>query len=171
MTELNVKLVMVSSIDGVISRKSGESVKEWSSKEDQTQLLELVSTADAVITGRKSFSKKLAEIPYYIYSNARKSTQEEAADGIYFTNETPEQLLEKLENQGLSEIVILGGPSINQLFLEKNLVDELFLTVEPQLFGEGLHLADQTLHQDLQLLESTVLNARGSLLLHYQILK
>jgi riboflavin biosynthesis pyrimidine reductase len=47
-------------------------------------------------------------------------------------------MLELLHAQGLHVILTEGGPSLVSQLLEANLLDELFLTVSPRLFGKRL---------------------------------
>jgi riboflavin biosynthesis pyrimidine reductase len=44
-------------------------------------------------------------------------------------------LLDLLHAQGLQVVLTEGGPSLVGQFLEEDLVDELFLTTSPRLFG------------------------------------
>ena len=45
------------------------------------------------------------------------------------------QLSERFEMEGLDEVVVVGGPHIATSFLKDQLVDELWLTIEPGIFG------------------------------------
>jgi dihydrofolate reductase len=45
-----------------------------------------------------------------------------------------------LEARGYTEAVLTGGAQINALFLKSGLVDEVWLTVEPLIFGAGIDL-------------------------------
>jgi riboflavin biosynthesis pyrimidine reductase len=55
--------------------------------------------------------------------------------------------------RGVESLVVEGGPGLNHALISLNLVDELFLTVAPELLGGG---ADQT----LTLLRGPMLPAR-----------
>ncbi|MQW22716.1 MULTISPECIES: dihydrofolate reductase family protein [unclassified Lactococcus] len=167
---MKVTMVMVSSIDGVVSRHSEESVKAWTSEEDQRHLAVLVNHCDAVITGRKSFTKKIAPVPYYVFSRQQKSSPKDNQNQVFYTQEKPSQLLVRLE-KAIDNVLLLGGPEINSLFLKENLVDELILTLEPKLFGAGKHLVQEEIEQDLELVEVQQLNSQGTLLVKYKIKK
>lgn len=168
---MKVTMVMVSSVDGIVSRQSQESVKTWTSIEDQHHLIEIVRKCDAVITGRKSFTKRIAEVPYYVYSRSQKSTDEDKAGGLFFTEKDPTALLEELQNLQFEEVLLLGGPEINSLFLNAKLVDEIIITIEPKLFGKGKHLASSEFELDLKLIDLKKLNKNGTLLVTYAIKK
>jgi len=66
-------------------------------------------------------------------------------------------------------VAILGGTQTYTWFLENGLLDEIYLTIEPIIFGRGLNLFESTKNLDAHFrLESTKkLNEKGSVLLHY----
>jgi riboflavin biosynthesis pyrimidine reductase len=57
------------------------------------------------------------------------------------------------------------------LFLAAGLVDEIWLTVEPLLFGGGTPLLAARVDVRLELLASEKLNAAGTLLLRYRVVR
>ena len=74
-----------------------------------------------------------------------------------------------MEKQGYRKVCVLGGAQTYSYFLEKNLVDEIFLTIEPIVFGSGLPMFDTKQElTDFELVDSKKLNEKGSLLLHYK---
>ena len=64
-------------------------------------------------------------------------------------------------------MAICGGSSVYGLFLKEGLVDELFLTVEPILFGSGIPLASGFDCINMQLVDVTRLGAH-TVLMHYK---
>src|SRR4051812_35139957 len=79
-------------------------------------------------------------------------------DGVEATNESPADLLKRLESEGYSQVAICGGSSVYFQFVEAGLVDELYLTIEPVLFGKGMPLFSDTLDLKLNLKEVKNLN-------------
>jgi dihydrofolate reductase len=91
---------------------------------------------------------------------------------LEFSNETPEKLIERLSTLGYKKALLVGGSIINGLFLKNNLVDELYLTIEPKIFGKGKNIVEeQSLDKSLQLINVKKLNKTGTLLLKYKINK
>ena len=45
-----------------------------------------------------------------------------------------------MDGRGFNTVILAGGSTINGLFLKENLINEIWLTVEPRVFGEGLSL-------------------------------
>ena len=65
----------------------------------------------------------------------------------------------------------MGGSELNRLFLKYKLVNEIYLTLEPILFGKGNQLLETVkLEQDLKLVDFKILNNKGTLLLHYKVI-
>jgi len=90
---------------------------------------------------------------------------------LEFSNESPQQLVKQLENKGFKQMLLLGGGTINALFLKESLVDELYLTLEPRIFGKGKTLVREGEFEVLlELMNIKRLNQSGTLLLKYKIL-
>jgi dihydrofolate reductase len=70
---------------------------------------------------------------------------------------------------GYTSVLLGGGSFLNSLFLEKKLISEIVLTIEPKIFGAGLSLFNKDLDADLKLLEIRNLN-ENTVMLHYQVL-
>jgi dihydrofolate reductase len=86
------------------------------------------------------------------------------------TQESPADLLKRLEAAGHKEVAICGGAAIYSMFLQAGAVDELYLTVEPILFGQGVPLYDRALDIRLKLADVSKLND-DVLLVHYEVQK
>jgi dihydrofolate reductase len=59
---------------------------------------------------------------------------------VEFTSAAPAEIVAGLEARGYTEAVLTGGAQVNALFLKAGLVNEIWLTVEPLIFGSGLDL-------------------------------
>lgn len=53
---------------------------------------------------------------------------------VIFT-EGIEELVQTLQKENLNHVFIDGGPKLLASFLDKNLIDEIFLTIFPRIFG------------------------------------
>jgi len=90
---------------------------------------------------------------------------------LEFTNETPVQILKRFENDE-NVVLVVGGSQIASSFLKEQLIDELWLTIEPKIFGTGLNfVTDEKLDIDLKLLSFKQINEQGTLIAKYLILK
>jgi len=168
---MKITMVMVESLDGIISRNPLEDEKKWTSMEDQLHLLKMVENCDCVITGRKSFFGKIKDKPYYVMSKTKRTSASDQREKIYYTNQCPSQILERIKLNGFEKILLLGGSEVNTVFLKEKLVDEIVLTIEPKIFGTGKSLTSQPMEVDLVLNNVEIMNSKGTLLVNYEVIK
>lgn len=165
-----MKVFIVASLtaDGFIGRTDDHLV-DWSSREDKQLFIHLTKAAGTMVMGSKTFATIGRGLPgrtTIVYT--RKPSDFPHYENVQATDESPKDLVERLRAQGMSGLAICGGSSIYGQFMAAGVVDELYLTFEPVLFGAGIALFDTPLHQDLALLESTKLND-NTVLLHYAV--
>jgi riboflavin biosynthesis pyrimidine reductase len=86
----------------------------------------------------------------------------------YVCDWTPQRLVTWLEQRGFPELAVCGGASVYQQFLQAGVVETLYLTVEPIVFGSGVSFT-MGLSAPLrwQLISKRALN-ENTLLLEYQ---
>lgn len=164
---MKVSLIAAISADGYIARTRDELV-DWTSKDDKKLFVEITKRAGVVIMGGNTFrtiGKALTGRHHIVYSR-----QELHRPDIEVTQESPPELIARLEQEGVRAVVICGGHAIYSMFLAADMVDEVYLTVEPTLFGQGVRLADSLLDVKLRLIHHELLN-EDSVLLHYEIIK
>ena len=71
-----------------------------------------------------------------------------------------------------TKVLLAGGARVYSSFIKEGLVDEIYLTVEPVIFGQGKPLlADGDSDVNLKLVSSKKLNKNGTLLLKYIVKK
>jgi dihydrofolate reductase len=161
--------------DGFIARDSDQISTSWTSKEDRKFFSERSKQAGVVIFGAKTYQTIGKPLPgrlNVIYSKTATRTQPEGTtpDQLLFTSQAPQELLATLEQKGFQEVVIGGGATIYSMFMKAGLVDKIYLTVEPVLFGKGIKLFSDEVQADLKLVQLTKLN-ENSLLLEYDVVK
>jgi len=173
-SKVTVVMIMVMSINGVVARKKIENSFEWNSEEDKKQFLEKISTLGTVLMGANTY-KSIGSQPYEgidFYVLTHHPEQFSHHERVTFVKGDVEDIYKLWEARGLTKVALLGGPSTNRLFLDKELVDEVFLTIEPAIMPEGLHLvAGLDWKVDLKLLSLNTLNEQNTLLLHYSVIK
>lgn len=87
---------------------------------------------------------------------------------LEFINAGAAEIVAELKRRGRTACALLGGSQIHSLFLEAGCVDELWITVEPVLFGSGTGLVAGRTDVHLELLEVQNLSAH-TLLLKYKV--
>jgi dihydrofolate reductase len=90
-------------------------------------------------------------------------------DGVEYSTLEPRDLLDELERQSTQTVAIAGGSSIYSQFLRDGLVTDVFLTIEPHLFGHGVPLASGFDRVNLRLVDVTRLGDQA-VLLHFKLL-
>jgi dihydrofolate reductase len=67
--------------------------------------------------------------------------------------------------------LIVGGAHIATSFLKDELIDELWLTLEPKIFGIGANFViKEKLDIRLKLISCTTANQQGTLMMKYRVL-
>jgi dihydrofolate reductase len=67
---------------------------------------------------------------------------------------------------------VVGGAHIGTSFLKEQLIDELWLTIEPRIFGVGSNFAiEEKLDINLHLISCERINEQGTLITKYAVLK
>nr|AIA18278.1 Dihydrofolate reductase [uncultured bacterium] len=152
--------------DGFIGRTSSHHA-DWTGKADKKLFVEKTKEAGVMVMGSRTFATIGRALPgrrTIVYTSKPETI---TVDGVEATNEPPAQLISRLANEGASGVAICGGATIYSLFMEAGLVDELYLTVIPTVFGQGVPLFANPVEQHLELLENRDLGD-GAILLHYK---
>jgi dihydrofolate reductase len=90
---------------------------------------------------------------------------------VIFTKNSPGEIVSILEKRRHTEAVIIGGANVMSDFIKANLVDDIYLVVEPVLFGSGLPLINIAgFERKLHLVAVTKLND-NIVHIHYQVQK
>lgn len=141
------------------------------SNNDHQVLMELRSHADVLVHG-KNLYKQFGEIT--------KKSLSKSPNLIYYPvteHISPKKLAADFYKKGYRNVLVEGGPTLLGSFLKENLLDEIFLTITPKIFGTKksatLTLVEGTLFppekiKRLQLL--SVKQVNSELFLRYKVL-
>ena len=176
---MKVTMVMLSSVDGKIIKGKNSNIYTWTSSEDQKYFFSLIKKHNLIVMGRETYETsrpviklEKGKLRIVLTRSPKKYSNQTIKGQLEFTDESPEKLLKRLSTLGYKNILLVGGGIINGLFLKQNLVDELFLTIEPMIFGIGKNIVEgQLLNTKLQLISIKKLNKTGTLLLKYKVNK
>jgi dihydrofolate reductase len=152
------------SADGYIAKDTNHAAL-WTSKEDKKRFVEITKRAGVVVMGSKTYKtlqRPLKERVNIIYSRSG------VFEGAETTQDKPQDLLQKLEARGFKEVAICGGAEIYSMFMKSGLVSKIYLTIEPVLFGKGVHLFNDDFHRQLTLVSAGQAE-NGALLLEYNV--
>ncbi|HBF69457.1 MAG TPA: dihydrofolate reductase [Thermotoga sp.] len=164
------KVIFVLAMD--VSGKIASSVEGWNSFEDRKNFREITTEIGNVVMGRVTFEeigRPLPERLNVVLTRRRRSSDDPS---LVFFNGSPGDVVKFLEGKGYERVAVIGGKTVFTEFLREKLVDELFVTVEPYVFGKGIPFFDEFEgYFPLKLLEMRRLNERGTLFLKYSVEK
>ncbi len=156
-------------IDGKIALNA-KSGSWWTSKEDKDFLHDFLDTADAVVVGNNTYTATLEPLSKRNCIVLTRSTKSEKRwhDKLLFVNPAHSDLRRLLERY--ETVAILGGAQTYAYCLSHDLTDELYITIEPLIFGRGVDLfTTMPTPAHCTLLSTKQLNEKGTLLLHYRV--
>lgn len=167
---MEVFLIVALSADGFLGRDSQHSSVEWRSKEDGRFFMEKTREAGAVVMGSTTFFTMRRPMPerkhYVLTSNPPRFADYDPNQVVALTT-TPDEVVARAQLDGFDKLAICGGSNVYTQFVESNLVDKFYLTIEPVFFGEGIKLFDKELDKSLELTEIHHLSSQ-TIVLEYQ---
>ncbi|PIY80226.1 MAG: deaminase [Candidatus Pacebacteria bacterium CG_4_10_14_0_8_um_filter_42_14] len=174
---MKITLAMVMSADGRTTKGDDPNIYSWTSPEDQEHFFSRIAENNLIIMGRKTYESAAEKIRFaperlrvVMTKNPGLYAEFTVKGQLEFSNENPAELISRLEEKGFNRALLVGGETLNWHFLKAGLVDELLLTVEPQLFGSGAGLFSGPLDSlKLELLEQKQLNDQGTMLMRYKV--
>jgi dihydrofolate reductase len=154
----SIKLLLHLSLDGFVAGPRGD-LSYFSPSDDNLAFVNgLTADADAALFGRVSYTllndywpfqynnpkASIAEVNYsnwyniaqkIVVSNTLTNVQEE--NTIIIHDNIAAELLKIKQMPGKS-ILIFGSPTLSQALINSSLIDDYWLFIHPQLFGNGL---------------------------------
>ncbi len=170
-------LIFVTTLDGKITKWGNPDIRSWSSRDDQDYFDTIWSETRTIIMGAGTYDpdpvKPVRNHLYLVLTrHPEKYKSKEVKNQLEFTDEQPEHLLERLGKQGEVTILVVGGPHVATLFLKAKLIDEIWLTLEPKIFGIGGNfVTEEKFDISLVLLNSEIINDQGTLINKYRVIK
>ncbi len=156
---------IAASIDGRISKNSHAKI-DWTSKEDWSFLQKSLKSFDAVVVGRNTYElakKNLEKRNTFIFTNKNLKSY----GSVHFLQPKNSNLSKIFASY--SKVAILGGTQVYNYFLEKAMLDELYLTIEPIVVLDGVPMFSGKKWQqyNFKLSQIKKINNKGTILLKY----
>lgn len=174
---MKIIVVFVTTLDGKVTKWGDPHVQRWSSHEDQAYFKKTWDESPLIIMGSSTFDfapvKPSPKNLLVIMTRNPESYAKYAVPGqLEFSNESPVQLTERFRTRGFERMLVVGGPHVATSFFRDNLVDELWLTLEPKIFGKGGNfVVEEELDINLKLISIEKVNDRGTMLTKYAVIK
>ena len=168
--------IVVSSLDGFITKHEQEGVG-FASEADQQFFRAVLKRFDCCILGSKTFLTSQNEILDNLSEDRLRiihtRTPEKYADFhrtgmLEFSKLPPENIVAELRLRGKKRCAVLGGAEVYTQFLARQLLDELWVTLEPRIFGGGKKLVTAPCDIALKLMECLALDDK-TLLVKYTL--
>lgn len=169
---MKIVLLMAITLDGKIA-KSTNQLADWTSKADKKIFVAETKKAGVIVMGETTYNTIGRPLPgrLNLILSLEPEKKENIPGSLEFIKAEPKEIVANLKKRGFETMILGGGAMVNGSFLKENLIDEIWLTIEPKIFGEGLPLfngADMNLNLELinvEKLDDNVLHVR------YKIIK
>ncbi|MCB1529983.1 MAG: dihydrofolate reductase family protein [Rhodospirillales bacterium] len=170
---MTVTIFMNMSADGFIAKEDNS--VPFISDEEWKVYVGTAQKSDALIVGRHTYDEMIKAGDFNEIGTPRTIvvTQNDQltspSENVFFSSESPENIIYALNKEGLKNILVCGGAQINALFLKEKCVNKINICISPYLLGGGIpFLKEDKCETDLSL-ESFEKIGNGSVLLKYKI--
>jgi dihydrofolate reductase len=148
---MHVSLMVAVTVDGKIAR-TVDHFPDWTGKADKRLYVDITKNAGVMIMGSTTYDTIGRPLPgRKSVVMTRNPDRHSDREDLVFTSAAPEAVLADLAKQGYDQAVVVGGAQINHLFAASGLIDELIVTVSPNVFGNGLSIFSDAVNMRLRL--------------------
>ncbi len=162
---------MATTVNGYIAKTNNET--PWSD-EEWLSFSKIVKETGNIIIGRRTYEIMKANNEFSKIGNPFTvivSKKDFAHDYNFTIAKSPKEALKILEEKGFDKALIAGGGILNSSFMKENLIEEIYLDLEPLIFGKGIRLfSNNDFEANLELIEAKNLS-KNTIQLHYRVLK
>ena len=165
----------VMSLDGCLTRHDDPGTS-FGSREDRAFFRAALETFDSVLAGRKTYeasrnaslwAKPDSQLRMILTSAPEAFADAARTGDLEFVNASLEEAVARLESRGRKRCALLGGARLFADACRADLLDELWITLEPVAFGHGLRMFEGRVDFRFALSSSEALSA-DTLLLKYR---
>jgi dihydrofolate reductase len=172
---MKVLLYITLTANGCFSRENHDI--SYISDEVISDLKNIIKKTGNVILGRKAYevlSKKtdfLKKEDPMIFVISKNTTLTSDNLRVNYVTFGPKRIIEFIEEDDYDKTLILGGSKTASLFIKENLVDEIYINIEPFLLGNGTKFfCEYPLEKRLELISTNKIS-NNVVQLHYRVLK
>lgn len=172
---MSIKYIAIAAmtLDGKIAKDSQHLSTDWTSEEDKIYFRKVLKICDVVLIGKKTWEtakEPLSKRNCIVFSRSENQIDQTNQKNPIFVNPSKTDVKKLISESGYKRVAILGGAQTYAFCLENGMLDELYLTIEPIVFGNGINLftANSFLDAKFKLVSSEKLNPQGTLLLRYK---
>ena len=145
----------------------------WISKEEWSSYSLAVRSAGCLIVGSRTYNIFTKQPEFSELSNVKfvvvSEDNFETLAPNHLIAHSPKEALELLKD--FKEVIVAGGGILNASFLAENLVDDIYLDIEPIILGEGIPVfKDKNFERNLRLIGQNKITD-NEIQLHFEVLK
>ena len=170
---MKIILMMALTADGLIAREKNQNA-DWTTKADKKAFIRETKEHGVIIMGDTTYfliGKPLPKRLNFILSQTPEKYKNQEIPGVLeFFCGSPKEVVDHLVNKGYKSAILGGGPYTNTMFLQDNLVDEVLITIEPIIFGQGLTMLKESFDINLELIECKNIGD-SSVQIRYKVVK
>ncbi len=171
-----ITIEMACSINGLIATEDGN--EDFLSYRGWEIMLEFLKEYDVLIWGRKTWDnilswgedylKDLKDINIIILSHTNTLVKE--FPNVRYCNSV-EDCLKLCDQLGYEKLFISGGATINNAFMERDIVDNIILNYNPFVLNKGIPLFTGDYFENKLKLEKVVKEKEDIIQVHYRVIK
>ncbi len=164
---------MAISVNGHITH--GEDDSAWVSQTDWEEFDKLKRESKVMIMGGRTLEQFEDDFPQegalnVVMTHNPELLKKDTPNALY-SDQSPSETIKTLEAKGFTQVMLIGGMTLNTSFIKENLVDEIWLSVHPLFIGNGKTITQELeLFKDLEFIGSKEL-ADGLIQLRYKVNK
>ena len=161
---------MAISANGIIAKSDDDT--SWISKEEWDSYSAAVRRAGCLVVGRRTYYILTKQPEFSEFQGVKLVVSGEKFETLsnnHLVANSPKEAIGLLEN--FEEVIVGGGGILNASFMDENLVDEIYLDIEPIVIGEGITLFQgRNFESRLKLIGQKKISD-NEIQLHYEVLK
>jgi dihydrofolate reductase len=164
---------MTTTVNGIIAKYDDSA--DFITPAESTNYVVAVKAAGAVIVGRRTYEilSTQPEFQEFLKAGVKMVAVSQGdfkvQDANHSVARSPQEALEIVKD--FDEVIVAGGGKIDAAFLDANLIDEIYLDIEPNIVSEGIALfSEGKSDRALKFLDSKMFS-ENEIQLHYQVLK
>lgn len=167
---MTVILYMAMSANGMIARSDDNT--SWISEEEWNSYSLAVQRAGCLIIGHRTYDILTKQPEFSEFRNVKvvvvSANEFETLASNHVVAHSPKEALRLLKD--FKEVIVAGGSALNASFLTENLVDEIYLDIEPIILGKGIPLFQECNAEQKLLFVAFKMLSSNEIQLHYKVI-
>ena len=172
----NITIEIACSINGLIATEGGNedflSYRGWKIMleflKDYDVLILNRKTWDSIVLYRDEYLKDLENINIIVLSHKTDKTSK--FSNVTYCNSV-EDCLEVCKKLGYEKLLVSGGATINNAFMEKGIVDKIILNYNPFILNKGIPLFKGNYFENKLKLEKVINEKDDIVQVHYSVIR